>query len=161
MSIAESSERSGLTITWANDVCRRCAWSNGERRTRRCTPRSAFSTPYAFSPETVKVADLRPASSPGEASRSSVLNLRPSAQRRYMRSSISPQSCASVPPSPAWIETTASPGSYSPEKSASSCSRSSSSLRPATLSATSSSSPSSEASAMSSFRSADSCVRLS
>ena len=39
-----------------------------------------------------------------------------------MRRSISAQSCASVPPVPAWIVTTASPASYSPEKSASSCS---------------------------------------
>ena len=43
-----------------------------------------------------------------------------------MRSSISAQSCASVPPAPEWIETTASPASYSPLKSASSWSRSSS-----------------------------------
>ena len=43
-----------------------------------------------------------------------------------MRSSISAQSCASVPPAPAWIETTASPASYSPLKSASSWRRSSS-----------------------------------
>ena len=44
-----------------------------------------------------------------------------------MRSSISPQSWASVPPVPAWMVTRASPLSYSPEKSASSWSRSSSS----------------------------------
>src|ERR687888_374559 len=93
-----SSPRSGAGITCANDVWRRCAWSNGERRTSRCLPRSAFSTPYAFSPSTVKVADLRPASSPGLASRSSVLKPRRSAQRRYIRSTISVKSCASVPP---------------------------------------------------------------
>ena len=38
-----------------------------------------------------------------------------------MRRSISAKSCASVPPAPDWIVTTASPASYSPEKSASSC----------------------------------------
>ena len=43
-----------------------------------------------------------------------------------MRRTISAQSCASVPPASAWMVTTASPASYSPEKSASSCSRSSS-----------------------------------
>ena len=64
---------SGATITCANDVCRRCAWSNGDRRTSRCTPRSAFRMPYAFSPRTVKVADLSPYSSPGLASISSRL----------------------------------------------------------------------------------------
>ena len=37
-----------------------------------------------------------------------------------MRRTISAQSWASVPPVPAWIETIASPASYSPEKSASS-----------------------------------------
>ena len=43
-----------------------------------------------------------------------------------MRRRISVQSCASVPPVPAWIETTASPASYSPVKRESSCRRSSS-----------------------------------
>ena len=49
-------------------VWRRCAESNGERRTSRWTPRSALKSPYAFSPRTVNVADLSPASSPGLAS---------------------------------------------------------------------------------------------
>ena len=44
----------------------------------------------------------------GEASISSALSPRSAAQRWYMRSSISAQSCASVPPSPAWISHTAS-----------------------------------------------------
>src|SRR5256885_2252924 len=43
-----------------------------------------------------------------------------------MRRRISAQSCASVPPASDWIVTTASPESYSPEKSASSCRRASS-----------------------------------
>ncbi len=113
-------------MTWANEVCRRCAWSNGDRRTRRCLPRSALRIPYAFSPSIVKVADLRPASSPGLASSTSVLKLRLAAQRRYMRRSSSVKSWASVPPASDWIVTTASPPSYSPEKSASSWRRSSS-----------------------------------
>ena len=82
--------------------------------------------PYAFSPLTVNVADLIPYSSPGLVSSTSVLKPRSAAQRRYMRSRISAQSCASVPPASAWIVTTASPLSYSPENSASSWSRSSS-----------------------------------
>src|SRR5665213_2204462 len=93
---------------------------------RRCLPRSALRMPYALSPLSVNVADLIPYSSPGLVSSISVLKPRSAAQRRYMRSSISAQSCASVPPASAWIMTTASPSSYSPLKSASSCRRSSS-----------------------------------
>ena len=48
----------------------------------------------------MKVADLRPASSPGDASFISTLKPRRSAQRRYMRRSISAQSWESVPPAP-------------------------------------------------------------
>ena len=98
ISMSPASSRSGATITCAKLVWRRCAWSNGLRRTRRCLPRSALRIPYAFSPRTVKVADLIPYSSPGLDSITSVLRPRCSAQRRYMRSSISAQSCASVPP---------------------------------------------------------------
>ena len=57
----------------------------------------------------VNVADFRPASSPGLASSSSIGNCRPAAQRSYIRSIISAQSCASVPPVPDWSVTTASP----------------------------------------------------
>src|SRR5215475_11075960 len=124
--MSPASSSSGATMTCAKLVWRRCAWSNGLRRTSRCLPRSALRIPYAFSPRTVKVADLRPYSSPGLDSITSVLRPRCSAQRRYMRSRISAQSCASVPPASDWIVTTASPPSYSPEKSASSCSRASS-----------------------------------
>ena len=59
----------------------------------------------------MKVADFSPASSPGEASVISTLKPRRSAQRRYMRSSISAQSWESVPPAPALTVTTASPAS--------------------------------------------------
>ena len=52
-----------------------------------------------------------PASSPGLASTISTLKPRRSAQRISMRSSISAQSCESVPPLPAWTDTTASPAS--------------------------------------------------
>ena len=61
----------------------------------------------------MKVADLMPASSPAEASLSSTFIPRDSAQRISMRSSISAQSCESVPPAPALTVTTASPSSYS------------------------------------------------
>src|SRR5215204_4005556 len=57
----------------------------------------------------MKVADFSPASSPGEASFISISKPRRSAQRRYIRSSISAQSWESVPPAPAWTVTTASP----------------------------------------------------
>ena len=56
-----------------------------------------------------------PASSPSDASFSSTFMPRRSAQRICMRSSISAQSCESVPPAPAFTVTTASPASYSPE----------------------------------------------
>ena len=39
---------------------RRAAWSNGEMRTRRCTPASAAISPKAYSPVSVKVALLMP-----------------------------------------------------------------------------------------------------
>ena len=102
------------------------------RRVERREPDEAvlaalgLQVPVRVLASTVNVADLIPASSPGLTSSTSVLKPRSSAQRRYMRRRISAQSCASVPPAPAWIVTTASPASYSPEKSASSCSRSSS-----------------------------------
>ena len=73
ISIGASSGRSGATTTCAKAVCRRCAESNGDRRTSRWTPRSALSVPYAFSPLTATVVDLRPASSPGLASSTSVV----------------------------------------------------------------------------------------
>ena len=59
----------------------------------------------------MKVADLIPASSPALASFSSTFMPRRSAQRIAMRSSISAQSCESVPPAPAFTVTTASPAS--------------------------------------------------
>ena len=56
-----------------------------------------------------------PATSPPETSISSVFQPRASHQRRYMRSSISAQSCASVPPAPAWMSTNAFVASILPE----------------------------------------------
>src|SRR5271167_4858005 len=58
-----------------------------------------------------------PASSPGVESR--IVARKPfcSAQRRYMRSSISAQSCDSVPPAPGWMVTMALRASFSPESS--------------------------------------------
>ena len=52
-----------------------------------------------------------PASSPALASSSSTLNPRRSAQRISIRSTISAQSWASVPPAPALTVTSASPES--------------------------------------------------
>ena len=98
--------------------------SNGEIRTSRCTPTSERSRPKAFSPATVKVADFKPASSPGIVSVTTALKPSRSAQRRYMRSSISVQSWASVPPAPACRTTIALRWSFSPESSASSSTRS-------------------------------------
>src|SRR5580704_12820177 len=65
----------------------------------------------------MKVADSSPASWPSVASSTSTLKPRRSAQRWYMRSSISVQSCASVPPAPACTSHTASNSSYSPANS--------------------------------------------
>jgi hypothetical protein len=59
----------------------------------------------------MNVADLTPASSPGEASFISTSKPRLSAHRRYIRNSISAQSCESVPPAPERTVTTASPAS--------------------------------------------------
>ena len=145
ISTSTSSSTIGPTSTWAKLVWRRAEESKGEIRTSRWTPRSAAKRPYAFSPRAMKVADFRPASSPGEASFISTPKPRRSAHRRYMRSSISAQSCESVPPAPAWTVTTASPPSYSPLNSrASSSSASRSSTEPSCVAssrAISSSSP--------------------
>src|ERR1043165_5195223 len=56
-----------------------------------------------------------PASSPACTSTSSASHPRRSKKRRYMRRSISAQSCDSVPPAPGWMETMASRSSCSPE----------------------------------------------
>ena len=58
---------------------------------------------------------LRPACSPSCWSTISVLKRWRSAQRRYIRRSISAQSVASVPPAPALIDRIALRSSYSPE----------------------------------------------
>ena len=76
------------------------------------------------------LARCRPRSAPA-------LKPRCSAQRRYMRSSISAQSWASVPPAPALTCTTAGPASYSPVNSAASWSASISPRTRRTLSASS------------------------
>ncbi len=55
-----------------------------------------------------------PATSPALWSVTVTVNPRDSAQRRYMRSSICAQSCASVPPAPAWMSRNAPRGSISP-----------------------------------------------
>ena len=60
------------------------------------------------------VALLIPATSASDTSISSVSNPRRSPHRRYIRNSISAQSCASVPPEPAWMSRNALEGSISP-----------------------------------------------
>ena len=82
------------------------------RRTARCAPAGARPPRRAASrrptrPSTPMVALLMPASSPGCRSSSSSLKPLRSAQRAYMRSSISAQSCDSVPPAPALMLTSA------------------------------------------------------
>lgn len=52
----KSSPRIGITATEAKDVCLRLLESNGEIRTRRWAPTSAFAYPYAYSPSTLIVA---------------------------------------------------------------------------------------------------------
>src|ERR1700691_109114 len=114
ISISMLSSAPGKTKTDANDVCRRAFESYGEIRTSRCIPASARRYPYAKSPSTVTVALLIPAPSPGCKSAISVLKPRRSAHRKYRRSSISAQSCASCPPAPGCIERIAPRRSYSP-----------------------------------------------
>src|SRR5215213_10142037 len=105
----------------------------------------------------MKVADLRPASSPAEASFISTSKPRRSAQRRYMRSRISAQSWESVPPAPAWTLTTASPASYSPlKRRASSSSARRRSIEASCVASSAAISSSSEAISASSPRSATS-----
>jgi len=60
------------------------------------------------------LADAGRRSSPLLSSMTSVLKPFLSPQRRYMRSSICAQSCASVPPAPAWMSRKAPRGSISP-----------------------------------------------
>ena len=81
-------------------MCRRALESNGEMRTRRCTPDSVFSQPCALWPLTMIVADLMPASSPSVSSSTSTSKFRRSPQRTYMRSNMRAQSQLSVPPAP-------------------------------------------------------------
>ena len=118
-SASASSRSSGISSTPAKLVCRLFAALNGESRTRRWVPRSERSSPYAYSPSIVSVADLIPASSPSV--RSVSVARAPgcrSAHRVYIRSSISAQSCASTPPEPARTVRTAPHASCSPSSSA-------------------------------------------
>src|SRR5215204_2337289 len=102
-----------------------------------------------------------PASSPGLASSSSTLKPRRSAQRISIRSTISAQSWASVPPAPALTVTSASPASYLPvnrRSSSSAASRCSTDTSVSSSSAASSSS--SSASSTSPSRSSASACSL-
>src|SRR5438034_4015170 len=95
-------------------------------RTRRWTPCSERSRPYARGPRTMKVALFRPASSPRDSSMISVSKRCRSAHLRYMRISISTQSWASIPPWPTEMVTTALWLAYgSVNSKSSSCERSS------------------------------------
>src|SRR5580658_10775917 len=60
ISMSILSSISGDTNTEANDVWRRLPESNGDLRTRRCTPVSVRSQPYAYSPCTDTVALFTP-----------------------------------------------------------------------------------------------------
>src|SRR6266699_1717930 len=94
----------------------------------------------------MKVADVMPASVPPWTSSSSTSKPRRSAQREYMRNSISVQSCASVPPAPEWTSQIASRSSCSPVNSARSSNLSRSAANdttPASTSGSTESSPSS------------------
>src|SRR6266404_3608184 len=105
ISTAIDSSTSGYTNTLAKEVCRRALASNGLLRTRRWTPVSVRSWPYACSPLTFRVALLMPATSPPVRSSTSTAKPFLSQYLMYMRSSIAAQSCASVPPEPAWMST--------------------------------------------------------
>ena len=100
-----------------------------------------------------------PASSPAVASSSSTLKPRRSAQRIIIRSTISAQSWASVPPAPALTVTSASPASYLPEnrRSSSSAARRASTEANASSSSAASSSSSSASSTRPSRSSASAC----
>ena len=83
-------------------------------RTKRWTPFSDFIYPKAFSPLMRNVALLMPASSPTCSSIREILYPCFSAHRKYIRINIEHQSCASVPPAPAWNVRMALFLSYSP-----------------------------------------------
>ena len=78
-------------------------------------------------------AEVRPASPPSCADSTDTLKPRWSAHFRYMRSNISAQSWASVPPSPDCSVTTTSRSSYSPDSSERSSSPSNSLLTAARM----------------------------
>lgn len=105
MSISMESSISGYTKMLAKLVWRPPELSNGDLRTRRCTPVSVRSRPKAYSPSILMVAPLMPAVSPGDSSSTVVLKPLRSAYLRYWRSSMLAQSQASVPPAPAWMST--------------------------------------------------------
>mmetsp|Transcript_10406 Transcript_10406/g.31807 ORF Transcript_10406/g.31807 Transcript_10406/m.31807 type:complete len:262 (-) Transcript_10406:215-1000(-) len=150
---SSSSSSFGMTSMPAKLVWRFPCALNGDIRTSRCVPFSALRYPYANSPSTSSVADLYPHSSPGLSSARRTENPRLSQKRVTIRTRISAQSCASVPPAPARTVTTAPLRSYGPDSvlrrpyAASSLS-SSSTL--STASSTTSAAPSSPPSSLSS-----------
>ena len=92
-------------------VCRPPDESNGDLRTKRCTPVSVRNKPKAYSPSIFKVAPLIPATSPGDSSSKVALKPLRSAYLRYWRNNMLAQSQASVPPAPAWMSKKALLGS--------------------------------------------------
>jgi hypothetical protein len=60
----ERSSKNGTTLIEAKLVWRRACESKGEMRTRRCMPRSEVSSPLAYRPRMMKLADRIPASWP-------------------------------------------------------------------------------------------------
>ena len=84
-------------------VCRFALESNGEIRTNLCTPFSPFKCPKAKSPSISIVTDFMPTGSAFCKSRVFTLYLFFSPHIKYIRISISAQSCPSVPPAPGFI----------------------------------------------------------
>mmetsp|Transcript_5060 Transcript_5060/g.17564 ORF Transcript_5060/g.17564 Transcript_5060/m.17564 type:complete len:352 (+) Transcript_5060:2715-3770(+) len=146
---ATSSGSSGITSTAANDVSRVPPELKGDMRTKRCVPFSERNLPYANRPCNSMVEFLIPAPSPAARSPLRTSNPRDSPHRRYIRSIISAQSCASIPPAPAVMVSTAGLSSKRPLSSCvsshearPSSSEAMAALASCTISAASSSSPS-------------------
>ena len=109
ISTARSSGRSGATTTCANAVWRRCACRTGTADEPVHAALGLEDPVGVLALDRQRSPTSGPPPRPGSPRPARSAKPRSSAQRRYMRSIISAQSWASVPPAPAWIETTASP----------------------------------------------------
>ena len=147
-----SSSTSGETNTDANEVCRR-AFGIERRLAHQAVHAGLGAQPaVGILAREADRALLMPATSPSLRSMTSVLKPCASPQRRYMRISICAQSCASVPPAPAWMSRNALCASISPGnmRGNSSCLTSCSTLRRCRRSTSSAVDSSSSATAISS-----------